>query len=204
MLERIATSRRAVDDLTHGQIVIIVARWILVMAGLLLAMWNPASLTELRVEIFVLLSLAVVNFYLHTQLVVKRISRPAVVYLASALDLTVVTLLILVQGGYDSTLHIFYFPAVLGYAVAFPRLLTAIYTAGAAAAYGLIGLSTAVGVTEVQDVVIRVLMLVAVAACGSVYLGVESNRRRGRLRSPVRADADAAGGWPGVREGKSS
>ena len=202
MIEQFVTGRRAVDDLLHGQIVIIFARWILVLAGLLLAMWNPASLAELRVEIFVLLCLAVVNFYLHLHLIVQRQSQPLIVYAASAVDLAIVTLLIIVQGGYDSNLYIFYFPAVLGFALAFPRALTALYTAGAIAAYGLIGAATAGSMNDLQAVVVRLLMLAAVAACGGLYLHIETDRRgvEGRLSSPethVKAGVQISG----AREG---
>jgi hypothetical protein len=171
------TSDRITEDLLHGQVVIIVARWILVLAGLLLAMWNPDSLAELRIEILVLLCLAVVNFYLHLHLLVRRQSLPLVVYAASAIDLAIVTLLVAVQGGYSSHLYIFYFPALLGLAVAFPTALTALYTAGAAAAYAALGLATAGGVDGTQDVAVRLLILVAVAVCGNLYLRIEADRR---------------------------
>jgi hypothetical protein len=185
MLRRLFDGERDVDDLVHGQVVIIVARWILVLAGLLLAMWNPASLTELRIEIFVLLCLAVINFYLHLHLLVKRRSSPVVVYAASAVDLAIVTALIVVQGGFDSNLYIFYYPAMLGLAVAFPRALTALYATSALAAYGVIGGLTAGTTLELQDVAVRLLVLVAVAACGSLYLGIEAERRDGREGEPA-------------------
>lgn len=38
-------------DLADGQYVIVTARWILVTAGLLLALWLPGSLAELRLRI---------------------------------------------------------------------------------------------------------------------------------------------------------
>ena len=177
LLERYVADERVADDLVHGQVVIIAARWIFVLAGLLLAMWNPASLTELRIEIFVLLCLAVVNFYLHLHLLVKRLSAPVVVYAASAVDLAIVTLLVAIQGGYPSNLFIFYYPAMLGFAVAFPRPLTVLYTGAAVLAYGTIGLATAGSPAAMQDLVVRLLMLIAVAACGMVYLRIETDRR---------------------------
>jgi hypothetical protein len=192
MLKRYGARERDIDDLAHGQVVIIVARWILVLAGLLLAMWNPASLAELRVEIFVLLGLAVANFYLHLHLLVQRRSSPQVVYAASAADLAIVTLLIAVQGGYPSNLYIFYYPAMLGLAVAFPRTLTAHYVAATLLAYGAIGGLTVETSGQLQDLVARLLMLVAVAACGAFYLGVERERRAERQDGEVSRLRDAA------------
>lgn len=167
----------AAEDLVFGQGVIVTARWILVLAGLFLALWNPASLIELRVEILVVLVLAVVNFYLHVHLIVKRATVEAVVLAASAVDLLVVTLLIVVQGGLDSHLYIFYFPAILGLSVAFPTALTLAYAGGAALAYGSIGLFTASSQADIQSVVSRVLMLAAIAACGNLYWRIEHDRR---------------------------
>src|SRR5688500_8579007 len=116
----------AQDDLAHGQIVSVAARWILVGAGLLLAIWNPAAIGPLRLQILVLLLIAVANFYLHAQILRKRAAFAGVAYAASAADLAVITTLVLTQGGYESNLWVFYFPAVLALSVAFPPALTAL------------------------------------------------------------------------------
>jgi hypothetical protein len=60
------------DDLAHGQVVIVAARWILVGSGILLALWSPGSLAELRLQIAVLLVLAAGNFYLHTRVLMGQ------------------------------------------------------------------------------------------------------------------------------------
>ncbi len=200
-MQQLLNGRAVVDDLLHGQVVIIVARWILVLTGLILAMWNPASLLELRIEILVLLCLAVVNFYLHLHLIVKRHSQPLIVYAASAVDLAIVTLLILIQGGYDSHLYIFYFPAVLGYALSFPRVLTALYTVGAITAYAFIGAATVHSAAGLQDLVVRMIMLVGIAACGSLYLGIEADRRAEHVEYAPDAQTTQ---FSDVREGRVS
>ena len=60
------------DDLAHGQVVIIAARWVLVVAGLILALWDPAPIAELRFQIVFILGLAMVNFYLQAQVLMRR------------------------------------------------------------------------------------------------------------------------------------
>jgi hypothetical protein len=166
------------EDLASGQIVIGTARWILVVAGLLLALWNPAGLGELRVEIAVILILAVANFYLYTQILTDRASLNLVVSGASAADLAVVTLLILAVGASTSGLYIFYFPAILALAVAFRTDVTAVYTGATILVYAMIALN---GPTESASadrvVLIRVLMLTGVAVCGSVFRHIERSRR---------------------------
>src|SRR5688572_20844296 len=81
------------EDVASGQIVIISARWVLVLAGLLLTLWQPGTLAELRVHIVALLLLAVGNFYLHAQVLMRRPLPDLAVYAASVADIAVISLL---------------------------------------------------------------------------------------------------------------
>lgn len=168
------------EELAEGQIVIVAARWILVGAGLVLALWNPASIGPLRLQVLVLLLIAVGNFFLHAQLLKRRGTVDGIAYGASAADLAVITLLVASQGAYDSNLFAFYFPAVLALSVAFNPAFTAIYTGTAMALYGLICLES-LGLTitsgAVQTVAIRLIMIAAVGFCGALYQQVEATRR---------------------------
>ena len=73
------------DDggLMDGQHILVTARWILVGAGLLLALWNPQALGELNVEIGLILALAVANFLLHVQMLRNQPPQKWVAYPAS-------------------------------------------------------------------------------------------------------------------------
>ena len=79
------------SDLMYGQRVLVVARWILVVSGLLLALLNPVVLGELKIQVGLILTLAVANFFLHVQLVRNQPSLPWVAYLASAVDVLAIT-----------------------------------------------------------------------------------------------------------------
>jgi hypothetical protein len=167
------------EDLAHGQIVIVTARWILVLAALVFIFWSPGSLNELRILTPIIMFVAVANFYLHAQLLKRRPAIDAVVYGASLADLVVVSLIIAVQGGFRSDIYLFYFPAFLGFSVAFPTRVTVLYAAGAMCAYGSIATGT-MGLynPDLQVVVARLVMLGAVAACGNLYWRIEAGRRR--------------------------
>lgn len=171
-------------DLTEGQPVIIAVRWVMIATGLILAIWNVTDMGELRLQIVALLLLALTNFYLQAQLLMKRQVNPLIVYGASAMDMLMITVLVLYQGGYDSSIFIFYLPAIAAFAVAFPRGLTALFTAAVVAAYGLIAVNTLEHETNI--IVVRLIMIVAVAVCGSAYLQLEHKRR-----SQSMADEDA-------------
>lgn len=168
----------AEDDLTYGQQVIVTARWILVLTGLLLALWNPGPISELRIQILFILLLAVANFYLHAQLLMGRPTLSSVVYGASAADLVVITVMVLVGEGFGSSTFVFYYPAILAFSVAFPPVMTFLFLAGAGGFYGLIGLVTIdYTATDFQALVARLVMMLAVAVCGSLYWRIERNRR---------------------------
>ena len=184
------------QDLSSGQQVIIAARWVLVVTGLMLALVHPdpEAIGDLRVIIVVLLGLAGANFYLHTQLLTNRPALAGVVYGASVADLVAISLIVLAQGGSDSQVYVFYFPAMLAFSVAFGTQMTLIFAGGAIATYGLIAASTFSGENP-EVIVVRLLMLAAVAFCGTMYWRIERDRRnaaeqlREALKSQVRQQA---------------
>lgn len=178
MLDKIFSGKEISIDLVNGQGVIIMARWILVTSGLLLALWNPMQMDDLRVQIVLILGLAVGNFFLHAQMVSGKAINPAIVYAASAADMVVITGLIISQGGFASTLFVFYFPAILAMSVTFHPSITAVFAGTAITAYALISLATLGTVDEVA-LITRLIMMTAVAVCGGVYWHIEQQRRQG-------------------------
>lgn len=167
------------DDVASGQIVIITARWVLVLAGLLLTLWQPGSVVELRVHIVALLALAVGNFYLHAQVLMRRPLPELTVYAASVADIVVITLLAFSQGGAASGIYIFYFPAIMAFAVAFPGRVTGGFVAAVLLLYGTLYASSAGGADSPQVGIARLLMIAAVATCGYLYWRIEASRRQG-------------------------
>ena len=184
-------SKEESQDLAYGQHVIIAARWILVATGLMLALWSPLDIVDLRVQIVVILGLAAANFYLHTQVLMRRPLLTSLVYAASAVDLVAITMIILSQDGAASQLYVFYFPAILAFSVAFRPQVTLAYAGAAIAAYGLIYFATGT-FDNPEVIVVRLLMLAAVAVCGTVYWSNERKRRHAtqevgdQLRAQVR------------------
>lgn len=173
------------EDLRYGQYAIVSARWVLVLAGLMLVLWNPGPVSELRVQILVILLLAVANFYLHAQLMMGRPTLSTVVYGASAADLIVISVMVIVGEGFSSNTFVFYYVAILAFSVAFPPIMTLLFAAGATGFYGLIGLGTIIDFTsaELQTLVARMVMMAAVAVVGSMYWQIERNRREAAIEA---------------------
>jgi hypothetical protein len=168
-------------DLAFGQTVLVWARWILIGTGLLLSFWTPADLLTLQVQLAAIVALAFGNFYLHVQLLRGHPAIDRVVYAASLGDICVVTALVMVQGGFMSPVFVFYFAAVVGISVAFPTALTAAYTLLVVGAYGIVCLATA-DVSDYPAVFTRLLMIIAIAVCGSLFARNESHRRAEAIR----------------------
>lgn len=182
--ERKSKQESVSKELAYGQIVIVTMRWCLVLAGLLLTLWNPDPLGKLRIQIIVILLLAIANFYLQAQLLMRRPVVDQIVYAASAADLAVITVLILNGSGYDSGLFVFYFPAILAFSVAFSTPMTMLYVAVTLFFYALICVFTP-GVTmdQMQIILSRLLMITAVAFCGNLFWRIEKERRREALKA---------------------
>ncbi len=170
------------DDALHGQKALVAARWILILGGLVLSMWAPGPVYVLRIQRLFILGLAVMNFYLHAQLLRRRPVIDTVAYAASMGDIAVISGIIIAQGGVGSSTFNFCFPALLVISVAFPTAVAFTFAGSALAAYALIAFVSAPGVTpygETATVIFtRLVMLAAVVACGNLYWRIERRRRR--------------------------
>jgi hypothetical protein len=164
------------QDLAYGQPVIVAVRWLMIISGLILAIWNVNNLQELRLSIIVIFLLAITNFYLQAQLLVKKPVIKPVVYASSAADLILITFLVAMQGGYNSSIYVYYLPAIAAFSVAFPRWLTGLYVLFLMVVYWIIA-SLSPG-SEQMIIVVRLLMIAAVAFCGALFLAIERSRRQ--------------------------
>ena len=172
------------SELAYGQSVIVTARWILVVTGLFLIFWNPDPLSNLRIQVVIVIALALMNFYLQAQILTGKKTLTPVVYASSAVDFLVITLLVMLNGGFDSNTYIFFFPAILAISVAFETAITIGFVGSAAGIYTLICLATgAMAGDNLPALIARVLMMAAIAYCGSLYWHIERNRRQAALEA---------------------
>lgn len=174
------------EDLAYGQIVIVTARWILTLSALFLALWNADDIAQLRLQIIVLFLLAGGNFYLHSQILMRRPVTPKLVYMASAGDLAVITILIIRASGFDSGSYVYYFPAILAFSVAFPSKLTSTYVGGVIVAYSIISILTPgfdFNSSNFSILVIRLLMISAIGITGNRYWQIEGTRRQAAVHA---------------------
>lgn len=190
------TKPTPVNPLAEGQIVIIIARFVLVAACLILILMDARSENSAvpfditRFEIMGVLLLAVSNFYLVSQVMTKRKTMDIVIYGVSLADLAVISAVVIAQGGFNSGSYIFYFPAMLAFALAFPMLELSIFLGTTISVYGFISLVSLGFASDrpengLEILIVRLLMLTAVAVCGHHFAQIERNRRNAILSSQV-------------------
>jgi hypothetical protein len=172
-------------ELRGGQTVVVLARWLLVLVGLLVALWHPDALPQLRIEVGVILVVAIANFAMHAQILRRRPTLQLVAYAASLTDRVVITILVATQGGFASNTFVFYIPAVLAIALAFPtRKAAALSSIGV----GLALLASSVGAMDAGQVLLRGICIAAVAVIGNAYWRLHRERIQPSARA-AREDA---------------
>jgi len=168
------------DDLRQGHSVIIAARWMLVAAGLMFVLYRQQSVSELTVGVLSILGIAAVNFWLHCRPLTNQPVEPQWAYCASAADLVVISGLVLMQGSQMSKAYAFYYPAILGYSLVFPTVVSTVLT-GAVLAFVLV--TGSFGVLDERVLVVRLLTLATTAFIGWRYRRVEKQRRDRRAQA---------------------
>jgi hypothetical protein len=169
------------DDIKAGLPVIIYARWILVIAGFGLTLWNSNSFVEAQISVLIILALAVGNFFLQVEINRKRAIPSWIVYGASVVDIAAISGVLALTNVFPSSTYVFYMPALLALSVTFSTANTAKYTTGALIAYALLAIApindAGGGDEAATNLLIHGLILVSVPFCGNVYWRLERSRR---------------------------
>src|SRR5712692_11512962 len=87
--------QQAAEDVFFGQVVMIWARWFIILAGAALTFWSASSTAQLSLGILPVVALMVINFYLHGRYLMEQPANRILIGVASALDLAIITLLVL-------------------------------------------------------------------------------------------------------------
>src|SRR5258708_10728443 len=121
--------QEAVEDIFFGQVVIIWARWFLILAGTILILWNTTDAKDLVVAILPIVALMAMNFFMHGRYLVERPANQTLLMLTSVIDLIIITLIVLLcqPNGLANQFFIFYYPIVLAVAFVFPRRISVGY-----------------------------------------------------------------------------
>lgn len=185
MQELRTSAQEAAEDLFFGQSVIIWARWFVILAGTILAMWSAADTSQLIVSILLVVSLMVINFFVHGRYLLERPVNTGLLAGLSFLDLIIITLIVVAwsgEVGKASPFFIFYYPIVLGVSFVFPQRLTSAYLVATLIAYGVAVfvmdpqiLSNGI---DMEIITTRMITMAATGLLGMYYWRIQRQRRR--------------------------
>src|SRR5579883_3272318 len=139
-----------------GQLVVLAARWLLILFGLAITLWSPvqADLDKVRVSLFVLLGLAIGNFFLNARALGRSRLPDAVAVVTSMADIGVISLLTAVYGGLRAPVFVICVPGFNDPA-------------------------------DAQALVVRLIAIAGAASVAAVFRRIEADRRRATGEAPL-------------------
>ncbi len=200
MREIRTVAQEAAEDIYFGQLVMIWARWFLIAAGVILALWNVDDSGEAVLAIVPVVGLVGLNFYLHGRYLAQRPANPVLITLASLMDIGVISVVVVAwsgQTGLVSPFFTLYYPVLLAFAFVMPARTTAVYTVATLGAYvgavlivQLAPLDTAsLDVDGVKSLVVRLITLASMGGLGAYYWRIQRSRRRVTSPAPNGSEA---------------
>jgi hypothetical protein len=145
-----------------------------------LTLYRTRGVTELIVTILGLLAVALMNFALHARVMTKQPVNVKLVYYASAVDICIISLITGLLGGINTHIYLYYYPAVLAFALVFPNAITVGLALGVLVLYTGICLLFSDPKFAAGDetmLIFRLLSILGVAIVGNKYRSVEAKRR---------------------------
>lgn len=191
-LERV-TQQESAEDVFFGQVVILAARYSLVL-GLLAVVLRLQESWQMVMAVVPAVIFLAMNFFLHARYLMGQPANLRLIALTSAVDLLLVTGIVMFGPGLtgsQSPFFVLYYPLVLAFAFVVPRRIEIAYTSAA-----ILLFAGAVLVTDPSTLWNMVLMkalvlrLITLAACGGIanyYWRTLRARRRSGARVPVAA-----------------
>ena len=177
------------DDIKAGLPVIIYARWVLVVAGLALTLWNSSNFVEAQVSVLIIMGLAIGNFFLQVEVGRKGTIPKYIVYGASIVDIAAISGVLAMSNVFPASTYVFYMPALLALSVTFSTANTAKFTVAALFGYALLAIAPindgGGGKEMTTALLMHVIILVAVPFCGNVYWRLERSRRVSELETDL-------------------
>ena len=175
------THHRLITSTRYGLIVIIWARWSIVIFAFILRLYRATEISMIVITIVGLLAVALINFALHVRILANRAVKVKWVYLASMADLCLISIITGLEGGLHTHIFLYYYPAVLGYALVFPGTITTWLTIGVMVLYSGICLFASEPALQFNGdeaiLIFRLMSLLGVAVVGNRYRFVEGQRR---------------------------
>jgi hypothetical protein len=187
MQELRSPAQEAAEDIFFGQLVIIWARWFVIIAGTVLILWSSSSVSELTVATLLIVPLIAINFFVHGRYLMEKPANRLMLIGLSLADLLIITIIVFVwQGetGLQSQFFIFYYPVILAFAFVFRPKVTVFYTFVALAAYTsacFLAQGSISNSVELERLVIRLITLATMGGLSTYFWRIQRERRRSSI-----------------------
>jgi hypothetical protein len=177
------TARDSAEDIYFGQVVLIWARWFVILAAAVLALWSSDSTGDLAVRSLLVVALMGVNFFLHGRTLMEKPANKQLLLLSGAIDLAIAGGIVAAWGtpGLESELYVLYYPLLFAFALVFVPRMTIAYAIGALGSYLAICLLADPGILsdtgDAKSLVMRLITMGATAGLGTFYWRIQRARR---------------------------
>lgn len=186
------TAHEAAADLYYGQIVVIWARWFVIVAATSLIILSSSDVTTLVTTIPFVAILIAVNFFVHGRYLMGKPINQLLLTFLSFVDLVIITLLVAFWGlgrGYSSQLYVYYYPIILAFAFVFPLRRSAVFTIVAMVGYLvtclLVNSSWIYDPIEVERFALRLIIMAAVGGLATFYWRIQRRRLQEATAHPA-------------------
>jgi len=177
------TARDAAEDIYFGQVVLIWARWFVILAAAVLALWSSETTGDLATRSLLVVALMGVNFFLHGRTLMEKPANRQLLLLSSAIDLAIVGGIVAAWSvaGLESELYVLYYPLLFAFALVFIPRYTILYAIAALGSYAAICLladpALLTDTSDAKTLAQRLITMGATAGLGAFYWRIQRARR---------------------------
>ena len=179
------TEQESAEDIFFGQLVIIYARWFVVVAMTILVLYSSDNLNQMVTGIALIVPLIALNFFVHGRYLMEKPANRLLLIVLGVIDAVVISLIIAFwpgQKGLFSQFYVFNYPIVLAFAFVFPGRLSVIYTVFVLLLYSatcvIVSPAFLSDMVEIERLVIRLITIGATGMIGAYYYRIQRSRRR--------------------------
>ena len=197
MLNQLSNSKAKefAEDIFFGQISIIWARWFLIAAGTIVALWSAVDASQLILAVLTLVALMAVNFFAHGRYITGKPVNQFLLLFGNLLDVTIITFLVVFwsgQTGLHSNFFILYYPMLLAWALVFPPSVTIVFSLITLVVYAgacLLGTDPSLmfSIAGFETLTMRLITLGAMAGLGTYYYRRQRDSLRALTAKPLAA-----------------
>lgn len=178
-------AQTAAEDIFFGQVVIIWARWFVILAGIIFALWFSETPAQLGAAVVLLAGIMAINFFVHGRYLMEKPVNRSLLITLSFVDLVLVTAIVLLgpeYRGLDNYLFVFYYPLLVAFAFVFPPQFTTLYTLATLLAYTVACVTITLGLlvdsAGLEVLAMRLITMAAVGFLSTYYWRIQRDRRQ--------------------------